>query len=76
MRVDEEMKQEPDDQAAQMHYRYVQQGNTRCVMHLDKLNLVKLGYDCLVLGSSQFLLLPLKKYCLLQKWSKVSISLR
>ena len=27
-------------------------------MDLDKLNLIKLGYSCLVLGSSQFLIMP------------------
>ena len=31
---------------------------TECVMDLEKLNLVKLGYGGLGLGSSQFLLLP------------------
>ena len=32
--------------------------NTYCATDLDKLNLVKLGYGSLVLGSSQLLILP------------------
>ena len=47
---------------------------TVSVRHFDKLNLVKLGYGGLVIGSSQFSLLPQlpRKIQLAQKWSKVT----
>ena len=42
--------------------------NTVRITDLDTLNLIKLGHDGLILGLSQFSILPQ----LLQKWSKVN----
>ena len=46
----------------------------RHIRGLNKINLVKLGYGGLVLGTRQLLQLPQRpqKLCYLQKWSKVT----